>query len=73
MLATILVHALKDAGASHGSAARALGLTKRTVGAWVRCESPISIETVLAWPTLASAFMARLCDKGLAATLDGAL
>lgn len=60
-IASAFAQCLSEVNASHDTAARMLGITKRTVGAWVRCESPISVERVLASPQLTSAFRQALC------------
>lgn len=66
-VATALVQCLIETGTSQQSAALALGVAKRTVGAWVRRESPILVERVLASPRLAKAFRRSLCTETHAA------
>jgi hypothetical protein len=60
-ITTAFVQCMNDTATSQQRAARELELTKRTVGAWVRCESAISVERVLADPRLAKAFRRALC------------
>lgn len=44
VLATAFVHALTAVQASHGIAARWLGVTRRTVGRWARAEGALDLE-----------------------------
>jgi hypothetical protein len=60
-IATCFVQCLTETGTSQERAARAMGITKRTVGAWSRCERPITVERVMAAPRLAKAFRDALC------------
>jgi hypothetical protein len=63
LLSKALAEALRDVGASQGAAGRWMGVAERTVGSWVRGETAISVEALLASPKLGKAFLARLCGK----------
>ena len=60
-IATAFVQCLSETRCSQEAAARVLGVTRRTVGAWARCESPIAVERLLAAPRLAKSFRQALC------------
>lgn len=60
-LAIALLRAVTEIGSSQEKAARAMGVAKRTVGAWVRCERSMNIEVVLATPRIGHAFRVALC------------
>lgn len=60
-LATSLLRAISETGLSQEGAARVIGVAKRTVGAWVRCEREMNVEAVLATPRVGHAFRVALC------------
>lgn len=61
LLATAFLRAVTEAGSSQERAARTIGVAKRTVGAWARCERSITVEDVLAAPRIGPAFRVALC------------
>lgn len=50
-------HTTRDGAASQ------LGISKRTIATWLRCEGPISVEVILGAPSLAKAFRRALCTE----------
>ena len=60
-LATAFLRAVSETGSSQEKAARAMGVAKRTVGAWMRGERSMNVEVVLATPRLGHAFRVALC------------
>lgn len=53
-LSDALRYALRQARMTRAAAARALGITARTLLRWIKCETPIVVELILDEP--------RLCD-----------
>lgn len=62
-IATAFNAALSETATSHEEAARAIGVAKRTIGAWVRKERSLDVESILATPRLAKCFRRALCTE----------
>lgn len=62
-IAHVFVQCLAETDTSQNRAARELQLTRRTVGAWAKGESPVSLERVLASAKLGKVFRRLLCSE----------
>lgn len=61
LIAVALLRSISVQGATNAQAARWLGISERTMFAWVHGVRPISVEKVLACAQLANAFRTELC------------
>ena len=61
IIAVAFLRSISEQGSTNAGAARWLGVSERTVYAWVHCQRPVDVEVVLACPQLAKAFRRALC------------
>ncbi len=62
-LATAFLRATTVLGLSQEGASRVVGVHKRTVGAWARCEREMNVEQVAASPRLGPTFRRMWCSE----------
>jgi len=62
-LATAFLRATTVLGLSQEGAARVVGVHKRTVGAWVRCEREMNVELVAASTRVGPTFRRLWCSE----------
>ena len=61
LIAAALLRAISVQGATNAKAAKWLGISSRTLFAWVHCERPVTVEIVLACTRLGDEFRRALC------------
>lgn len=63
-LAMALRHATTVLGLSQEGTARVVGVHKRTIGSWLRCEREMNVEAVAASGRLGTTFRRLWCSEG---------